>query len=126
MPRGSKPGERRGGRKKGTPNKVTTAAREAFLATFHSLAPELEGWIKQTAEGVEVPVKLKDGTTLMNADGTPIMVHEGANPAKAAELLVRMAEYHYPKKSQAEVTGKDGGPVEVSTIERVIIDPAKQ
>lgn len=28
MPRGSKPGERRGGRKKGTPNKVTADVRE--------------------------------------------------------------------------------------------------
>jgi hypothetical protein len=31
MPRGSAPGERRGGRKKGTPNKVT-AARQAAVA----------------------------------------------------------------------------------------------
>ena len=29
MPRGSQPGERRGGRKKGTPNRISTEIREA-------------------------------------------------------------------------------------------------
>ena len=37
MPRGSEPGERRGGRKKGTPNKAT-AAREAAI-TASGLTP---------------------------------------------------------------------------------------
>lgn len=32
--RGSKPGERRGGRKKGTPNKLTKTVKEAFEAAF--------------------------------------------------------------------------------------------
>jgi hypothetical protein len=36
MPRGAKPGERRGGRKKGTPNKVTADVRAACL--LHSTA----------------------------------------------------------------------------------------
>lgn len=31
MPRGSKPGERRGGRQKGTPNKVTGALKDMIL-----------------------------------------------------------------------------------------------
>lgn len=34
MRRGSKPGEHRGGRKKGTPNKVTQSARAAFQLAF--------------------------------------------------------------------------------------------
>ena len=34
MPRGSKPGERRGGRKKGTPNRMTASARAAFEMAF--------------------------------------------------------------------------------------------
>lgn len=37
MPRGSKPGERRGGRQKGTPNKLTKSAREAFQLAYNSL-----------------------------------------------------------------------------------------
>jgi hypothetical protein len=38
MPRGSKPGERRGGRKKGVPNKITKNVREAFLQAFNEEA----------------------------------------------------------------------------------------
>jgi hypothetical protein len=44
--RGSKPGERRGGRKKGTPNKVTVAAKEAFVLAFQGMGgvPKLREW----------------------------------------------------------------------------------
>jgi hypothetical protein len=35
--RGSKPGERRGGRQKGTPNKTTKAAKEAIHECFERL-----------------------------------------------------------------------------------------
>lgn len=34
MPRGAQPGERRGGRQKGTPNKVTQTVKEALQAAF--------------------------------------------------------------------------------------------
>ena len=34
MPRGSKPGERRGGRQKGTPNKITHSLKEAILGAL--------------------------------------------------------------------------------------------
>jgi hypothetical protein len=37
LPRGSKPGERRGGRKKGVPNKLTTSAKEAYKIVFENL-----------------------------------------------------------------------------------------
>ena len=37
MPSGSKPGERRGGRKPGTPNKFSLSVREAVLETFERL-----------------------------------------------------------------------------------------
>ena len=48
MPRGSKPGERRGGRKKGTPNKVTATLREAFQAHEKKLVERL---LKLTESG---------------------------------------------------------------------------
>lgn len=35
--RGSKPGERRGGRQKGTPNKLTKSVKEAFEVAFHAM-----------------------------------------------------------------------------------------
>lgn len=108
MPRGSRPGERRGGRKKGVPNKLTSAAKEAFLAVFQRLAPDLETWIRQTAEGVEV-IKT-------DKDGNPITFREGADPGKAADLTIKLAEYHYPKLGRTEVSGADGGPVIVELV----------
>lgn len=35
MPRGSKPGERRGGRKAGSPNKLSTAVKDAIVRAFN-------------------------------------------------------------------------------------------
>lgn len=42
MPRGSKPGERRGGRKKGTPNKITQTVKAAFEAAFRDAQADPE------------------------------------------------------------------------------------
>lgn len=36
MPRGSKPGERRGGRRKGTPNKMTGALKDMILTALNN------------------------------------------------------------------------------------------
>lgn len=38
--RGSKPGERRGGRKAGTPNKLTKSVKEAFEQAFNAMQEE--------------------------------------------------------------------------------------
>lgn len=40
MPRGSKPGERRGGRQKGTPNKATRDIRQAILNVYERMGGE--------------------------------------------------------------------------------------
>lgn len=110
---GSKPGERRGGRKKGVPNKLTSTAKSAFLATFGKLEGDLKRWITETAEGTARPLVVK-GEALLDAKGKPITYRDGADPGKAAELLIRMAEFHFPKLGRTEVTGKDGEPVRVS------------
>ncbi len=49
MPRGSKPGERRGGRKRGTPNKVTRSCRQAieFAADALGGGEALARWAKK-------------------------------------------------------------------------------
>ena len=77
---GSPPGVRRGGRQKGTPNKATAEARATVHAVFEKLAPEVEGWILAVAE--------KD-------------------PARAAELVLRLAEYFVPKLARTEVAGAE-------------------
>jgi hypothetical protein len=44
--RGSKPGERRGGRQTGTPNKTTVAVKEALVAAFDGMGgvKKLQSW----------------------------------------------------------------------------------
>jgi hypothetical protein len=96
-------------------------AREAFLATFGKLEGDLEGWIRRTAEGTEVPLIAKDGTPVL-IDGKPVVVASDPDPGKAADLLIRMAEYHFPKLGRTEVSGPDGGPVEF-TIRDLAAEP---
>ena len=74
--RGAKPGERRGGRQKGTPNKVTKDIREAIRELLEECAPKMSSWLDAVA---------KD------------------NPGKALELALRAAEYAVPKLSRAEI-----------------------
>ena len=97
--KGSAPGERRGGRKKGTPNKRN-----------HQLAK------KAAAEGVtplEFMLKIMRGTSLPE-DATPaqIIAHETLRfeAAKAA------APYIHAKLASVEHTGKGGGPVVLKLI----------
>ena len=82
--RGSRPGERRGGRGRGTPNKTTGDVRQAIARLAEDLGPALQGWIERVA---------------------------AEDPARAAEIFLRAIEYHIPKLQRSEVTGKDGGPL---------------
>ena len=101
MPSG---GARRGaGRPKGVPNKVTSRAREAFLLTFRKLEGDLETWIRRTAEGQD--------TQALNKQGDVVTLKTSPDPGKAADLLIRMAEYHFPKLGRLEHTGEDGAPL---------------
>jgi hypothetical protein len=99
MPRGSKPGERRGGRQKGTPNKITADVR--------ALAQEYgEDAIRELA------------TILTTSE------NHSARISAAKELLDR----GYGKSMQAvELTGADGGPLETITrVELVALDDDSQ
>jgi len=61
MPRGSKPGERRGGRQKGTPNKVTAGVRAALVRAFEERGgvPALIEWSNENpAKFYEIWAKL--------------------------------------------------------------------
>jgi hypothetical protein len=84
-----------GGRPKGSPNKATAAVREAIAVFAEGNAHKLQEWLDDVAMGV------------------------GGNkpdPAKAADLYLRAIEYHIPKLARTEMTGPDGGPVQVSGI----------
>lgn len=105
---GRKPGTpKTGGRKKGVPNKVNAEFRETVRQLLEDNSQNVGRWLTLVAEG--------DGSDNLKPD-----------PAKALDLLAKLAEFAAPKLNRTEHTGPNGGPVEhqVSTVERRIVRPA--
>ena len=82
--KGSKPGERRGGRKKGTPNKTTAVLKEAILLAAEQIGEDgtgrdgLVGYLRGVAEN-----EVKSFTALLGRvlplqlngeDGAPVQI----------------------------------------------------
>lgn len=78
-------GRKTGGRQKGTPNKSTSAVREAIAVFAEANVEKMDGWLQSVAS---------------------------EDPAKALDLYLRAIEYHIPKLGRTEVSGPEGGPVE--------------
>ena len=77
-----KPGHSGGpGRPKGASNKITDEIREQFSKLLENQLPDVERWIRQTAQD---------------------------DPAKAVDLLIKISERFVPKLTQNQVTGADG------------------
>lgn len=93
MPRGSRPGERRGGRQPGTPNKAT--------ASIRALAQE------HTGEAIEKLVYL-----MRHAES------EAARIAAIKELLDRA----HGRPTQP-ISGEEGGPVAITGIRVEFVSP---
>lgn len=81
MPRGSAPGERRGGRKKGTPNKRTAAMQAEILATGES---PLDYMLR-------------------------VMRDPSADHERRDKMAAAAAPYVHPKLSAIEHAGSKGG-----------------
>lgn len=75
--RGSKPGERRGGRQPGTPNKVTSDVRAAISEMLDAAAPHFAGWLERVAE---------------------------QDPAKALDLALKAADFAIPRLSRVQTS----------------------
>jgi hypothetical protein len=91
MPRGSKPGERRGGRQKGTPNKASAAARAVALAFLDRRSDEEIDALWQASKG--------------------------ESATKALAMWLGAMEFVLPKLARNEVSGPDGGPVRVIKVD---------
>jgi hypothetical protein len=69
------------GRKRGTPNKVTQDVRQAFARLLEANTDNLAEWLKRVAVD---------------------------DPAKALDVVIRIAEYHIPKLARTEVSATPG------------------
>lgn len=69
------------GRPKGSKDKITEEIREQFTRLLENQLPDVERWIRQTAQD---------------------------DPAKAVDLLIKISERFVPKLTQNQVTGADG------------------
>lgn len=83
------------GRPKGVENKATREFRETVRSLLEDNADNVGRWLTLVAEG--------DGTDRGRPD-----------PAKALDLMAKLAEYAAPKLNRTELTGADGGPMQVA------------
>lgn len=110
-------GFKSGGRQAGTPNKATTKARQAIADFVDGNTHRLQDWLDKVAGGVQVPVLDDDGMPKMDAEGNPVMRFQVLpDPAAAFKMVMDIAEYHVPKLARTEVSGPDGGPVQVGIV----------
>lgn len=89
MARGSKPGEKRGGRKKGTPNKKSKKAEEQILELCNPFE-----------EMVRLARLAEDNQEYNTAIGA----------------YKELAQYIAPKRKAVEVTGENGNPIIMQAI----------
>lgn len=90
-------GFKTGGRVAGTPNKATTEFRQTITSLLEKNAAKVDLWLQQVADG--------------HGDNKP-------DPAKALDLLAKLAEFGAPKLSRSELSGPDGGPIEITAKEQ--------
>ena len=89
----------KGGRPAGSPNKSTTAAREAIARFVDGNTDKMQGWLEQVANGVQDE---ESGKWLVPP-----------NPEKAFAMLQSVVEYHVPKLARQELVGDEKAPVKI-------------
>lgn len=102
---GSRPGERRGGRQKGTPNRRTTERMQAIEA------------------GGAMPLEIMLGA----ARTLWAKAHEGETVdldmvERAGSMAKDAAPYVHPRLASVAHTGRDGGPIAVADLSRLSND----
>ncbi len=97
--RGSAKGERRGGRQRGTPNKRTRELARAQAEASEKITAAL-------------------GATAFDGDAHALLVSVYRDTTQPTELRVTAARsalpFEKPRLASTELSGKDGGPVELS------------
>lgn len=91
-----------GGRRKGTQNKATAAARAAIAQFVDKNANRLQQWLDHVSKGRKGKVRTKNGV-----EEVWIVMPD---PEKAFTLFQSVVEYHVPKLARTELMGADGEP----------------
>lgn len=100
-------GVKTGGRQPGSLNKATIEFRQTIQALLDENRSNVGKWLAMVAEG--------DPVNEIKPD-----------PAKALDLLSKLAEFAAPKLGRTEHVGADGGPVLFAKVVREIVDPKKE
>jgi hypothetical protein len=96
------------------PNKATRDARLAIAAFVDNNAERMQEWLDKVASGV--PRTDAAGNQRMNDDGELLWLVP-PNPEKAFNMVRDVVEYHVPKLARSEMTGANGGPISVASID---------
>ncbi len=104
--RGSKPGERRGGRGKGTPNKRTVDLLEALKKAgltkdTHPIIAMYRVYMGETTMPV-VTTEFVDGERVQTVENVPL------EPSLRIKCMAEVAQYLEPKRKAIEVTTPPG------------------
>lgn len=75
---------------------------------------------RRALHGVSRPL-VSSGKVVKDEDGKVIMITEYSDTLMLARLKAHRPKYR--EKSQVELSGADGGPVQIETVRRVIVDP---
>jgi len=75
------PNINRGGRPKGSANRIAEELKEAFAMVLEDRLPDLNRWLGQVAQD---------------------------DPAKAIDLMIKLSNRFLPELARTELTGKDG------------------
>jgi hypothetical protein len=79
----------KGGRPPGSVNQRTKDIRQAFKEVIEANTENFKEWVRRVA---------------------------ATDPARAADLMIRMAEYIIPKLERVEHTGEGGGPIRTEDV----------
>lgn len=107
------------GRGQGTPNKATTAAKEAIGLFVEGNIHRLQEWLDMIAHGYKIEAtNPKTGVTYDKLIPP--------NPALAFDLFQSVVEYHIPKLTRSDVKQTEVRTLELQAAQLVTVDAAAQ
>lgn len=87
----------------------TSPVKRALAELMEKNAPELQGWLRQVAEGVP----LKQGNRKV-----PGKYVVPPDPGKAFDLLLKVAEFNVPKLQRTVIAGDEEEPLRIVAMDK--------